>query len=417
MNIDKKNIAIVCQRFGKAINGGAEVHAYKVALQLSKYYDVTVLTSCAVDYLTWEPEFTPGTYSEDGLTIIRFNNKTRSEKNSLRNIRRKITGRLWYQRLNKFFGKPKFLSILFKDLNPTEEDQLEWLVRQGPYMPELEDHILKTNYSAVIGITMLYYPSAIAVQTIPEKSILVPTLHDEKASYFPVYKSVMETPEWLLFNTNAEEKLAHRLFHLTKKTAIAGVGIELVKDEVSANPSVLQELKIKGRYIVYVGRIDKNKGCTILIHWFIKYLNETRADCSLVMIGKPHMKLVKHPSIIYAGFLPDEQKTQLMLQAEALAIPSFYESLSLVLLESMACGVPVLANAKAEVLQDHIEKSGGGWAYNNYADFKKALDELLNDEVGKNRKGQLGYDYVKNNYSWQKILDVYRTAIEDVSNK
>jgi glycosyltransferase involved in cell wall biosynthesis len=415
MNTEKKNIAIVCQRFGKSINGGAEVHAYQVALQLLQHYNVTVLTSCAVDYLTWEPEFKPGTYQEDGINIIRFANETRSDRHALKYIRRKITGRLWYQRIYKYLGKPKWWNIFFGDVNPVKEDQLEWLIRQGPYIPSLCGHIRESNYDAVIGITMLYYPSAAAVQAIPRKGILVPTLHDEKASYYPVYKKVMETPEWLLFNTGAEEKLAHRLFHLTKKTAIAGVGIELIKDQVTPDTSVLNKLGIKERYLVYVGRIDKNKGCHILIQWFTRYLSERKVSCNLIMIGKLHMKPVEHPSVIYAGFLPDDQKTQLMLKAEALVIPSFYESLSLVLLESMACGVPVLANAKAEVLQDHIDKSGGGWAYNNYTEFKRALDELLADETGKKRKGQLGYNYVKENYSWEKILEVYKKAIEDVS--
>ena len=48
-----KKIGIIIQRYGKNVNGGAEVHARMIAEQLMNKYDVTILTSCAQDYISW----------------------------------------------------------------------------------------------------------------------------------------------------------------------------------------------------------------------------------------------------------------------------------------------------------------------------------------------------------------------------
>jgi len=202
--------------------------------------------------------------------------------------------------------------------------------------------------------------------------------------------------------------------HCNKR--IVGVGIDILKDTLQKDPGVLQRYNIGTRYIIYVGRVDKNKGCDVLLDYFIRFVKEEDHDVKLVMVGKNLMDTdkVNHPSVVMTGFASDDDKNQLLLQAEALVIPSFYESLSLVLLESFACGNPVIANGKTEVLKDHIDKSGGGWAYVNYNEFKQAMLQLLNDEAGKQAKGLAGYAYVNENYSWEKVTHDFDEAIVDV---
>ena len=52
-------IAVVVQRYGQAVNGGAELHARYIAEHLARHGQVEVLTTCATDYVTWRNELPP----------------------------------------------------------------------------------------------------------------------------------------------------------------------------------------------------------------------------------------------------------------------------------------------------------------------------------------------------------------------
>ena len=102
-----------------------------------------------------------------------------------------------------------------------------------------------------------------------------------------------------------------------------------------------------------------------------------------------------------------------MKYAEALIIPSKYESLSLVVLESFACKVPVIANGECEVLKDHIVNSNGGWTYTNEEEFLSVLKKVIGGSENV-QKGLNGYEYVTKNYSWQKAMKIFDDAIDFV---
>ena len=53
-------VAIVVQRYGAEINGGAELHARYVAERLARHVQVEVLTTCATDYVTWRNSLPAG---------------------------------------------------------------------------------------------------------------------------------------------------------------------------------------------------------------------------------------------------------------------------------------------------------------------------------------------------------------------
>ncbi len=415
--MDRMRLGLVVQRYGKEVNGGAEVHARMIAHKLQEHYDITVLTSCALDYQTWKPEYAAGESVEDGIRIIRFTNEPRGPRRLQGYYGRKVRGRHLAQKLHRMLGYPRWLLKIFPDAVITEDDSASWLRVQGPFMPGLVPYLEAeaSNYAAFIVFTALYYPGAVAVQTIPRKSIFIPTMHDEKASYFPLYQKVMAAPEWLFFNTAAEQKFSERLFPIARsKKRIVGVGIDLIADTVLLNGDNLKKAGITQDYIIYVGRIDTAKGCATLIQLFLQYLKESKIALQLVLVGKQMMDVPVHPQIINAGFVDDDVKQQLMLGARALVIPSLYESLSLVLLESFACRVPVLANVGSEVLRDHIKESSGGWGYTNYAEFKLALIALCLNDAARSEKGNAGYDYVKRKYSWRAVLRHFDEAIEDI---
>ena len=65
-------LAVVAQRYGQAINGGAELHARYIAEHLARHADVEVLTTCATDYVTWANDLRPGVETINGVAVRRF---------------------------------------------------------------------------------------------------------------------------------------------------------------------------------------------------------------------------------------------------------------------------------------------------------------------------------------------------------
>ena len=65
-------LACVVQRYGAGVAGGSERHCRELALRLAARHDVTVLTTCAADHVTWRNEFPTGESLDDGVRVRRF---------------------------------------------------------------------------------------------------------------------------------------------------------------------------------------------------------------------------------------------------------------------------------------------------------------------------------------------------------
>ena len=65
-------LAVVVQRYGADLNGGAELHARYIAERLSQHAQVEIFTTCASDYITWRNELSPGIDNVNGIVVHRF---------------------------------------------------------------------------------------------------------------------------------------------------------------------------------------------------------------------------------------------------------------------------------------------------------------------------------------------------------
>ena len=70
-------------------------------------------------------------------------------------------------------------------------------------------------------------------------------------------------------------------------------------------------------------------------------------------MGAKLMPIPETPWIRFAGMLPEAERLQALDAADVVVVPSPLESLSLLALEAMAMGTPVLCNARADVLVEH----------------------------------------------------------------
>jgi glycosyltransferase involved in cell wall biosynthesis len=195
---------------------------------------------------------------------------------------------------------------------------------------------------------------------------------------------------------------------------VVGVG-SMIPPAVDA-AGARQRFGLTRPFIVYIGRIEANKGCVELFNFFLKYIEASRRDVDLVLIGTPAVPIPEHARIRHLGFVSDQDKFDVLAAAEALVMPSYFESLSMVALEAWAIGRPVLANAKCDVLLGQCLRSNAGLYYEHSTDFGAALDRLLDDPALAEAMGRNGRAYFAEHYSWPVIEQKYMEMFERLSS-
>ncbi len=381
-------IAFIVQRYGIEILGGSEYHCRLIAERMAGQHEVDVLTTCARDYITWANDYPEGIERVNGVTVHRFPNA----------------------RTRDIEAFNRYSDWIFH--NPhTRDDELSWLEQQGPWCPALLDHLAgrANTYDAVIFFTYLYAPTVLGLPFAANRSILAPTAHNEPAIRLGIYKEVFQAPKAIAFNTEVEKKFLKATFHIRAAAEeTIGCGVDLLAGRVPAatGRGGLPE----GPFLLYGGRIDPGKGCDQLFDFFHAY-KEQGGPATLVLMGARLMPLPNSPWVRYAGLLSEEDRLRALKAATIVVVPSPFESLSLLALEAMAVGNPVLCNAQAEVLVDHCRRSNAGLFYAGRDEFVECVHLLLADRALRRRMGDNGQAYVAANYSWDVIMSKYDRLI------
>jgi glycosyltransferase involved in cell wall biosynthesis len=382
-------IAFIVQRYGLEILGGSEYHCRLIAERMAGRHDVEVLTTCARDYITWANEYPASTERINGVNVRRFASE--------------------HERDIEAFNR--YSEWIFH--NPhTPDDEMSWLEQQGPWCPALVDYLSGRwqSYDAVIFFTYLYATTVLGLQIASERSILVPTAHDEPAIHLEIYKEMFRRPKAIAFNTDVERAFLKGTFDIQAVAQeTVGCGVDLLAGQTRASQTRRNGLP-EGPFLLYGGRIDAGKGCDQLFDFFGTY-KEEEGPATLVLMGAKLMPLPDVPWVRYAGLLSEADRLSALEAATVVVVPSPFESLSLLALEAMAVGNPVLCNAHADVLVEHCRRSNAGLFYATREEFAECTHLLLADRQLREQLGRNGKAYVSANYSWNVIMAKYDTLI------
>ncbi len=431
-------IAFVVQRYGAEVLGGSEHLCRLVAERLAGSHDVDVLTSCAQDYVTWKNEYPEGSDRIRGVTVRRFASA------STRDIDAFNTYSDW------IYNNPH-----------SRADEMEWLKQQGPWCPGLIEFLRRNHqqYDVLIFFTYLYAPTVLGLEIAPARSVLVSTAHDEPAIRLEIFKDVFQKPAALCYLTESERRFVEIQFpERPMLEEVVGVGIDLAQQQpyprIPAPPPDEEQMpstaggdatepdtsaeddattldspahlrargavfrrrhRLYGPMVLYGGRIDPGKGCEELIQYFTEYVKEG-GDATLVLMGSKLMALPEEPFIRFAGRLSDRERLQALEAATVVVCPSPYESLSLLALEALSVGTPVLVNARSAVLVEHCVRSNGGLYYADRDEFVESLKLLVGDDALRAALGRNGVEYVRQNYRWDVVLEKYERLFAKIRN-
>jgi glycosyltransferase involved in cell wall biosynthesis len=389
-------VAVVVQRYGADINGGAEQHARYVAEHLAKHVQVEVLTTCAHrDYISWKNELPAGKEMVNGIPVHRFPVAVERDP---------VDFAKWS---NKVFTQAHSL-----------RDELAWLDAEGPTSPALINHIKahEADYDFFIFFSFRYHHSFHGARAVASKAILVPTAERDGALGLGLFPPVFRGVRAFMYNSFEERALIQGVSgNQSVPGVVVGIGSEI--PERSNAGRFRQKFDMRDRFAIYVGRIDENKGCVELFEFFEHYSAALVDGMHLVLVGTPHVPIPKHPRIHHLGFLEDQDKYDAMAAAELLIMPSYLESLSMVALEAWAMGKPVLANAKCDVLQGQCLRSNAGLFYENFQEFAETLRAIDAGPSLQAALGRNGRAFFERHYAWPVIEKKYVDMLQQLSKE
>jgi glycosyltransferase involved in cell wall biosynthesis len=379
-------LAFVVQRYGADIAGGSEAHCRVLAQQLAARHQITVLTSCATDYVSWRNVLPTGETRDGAVRVIRFA------------VRRP-------RDLHAFAD----LSDEVFDGAASRERQEAWFTANGPEVPELLDHLraFGHTYDLVLFWTYRYFPSYFGVPLVKERAVLLPTAEEDHAIDLGVLAEFFTLPAAYLFLTLEEQALvSSRAARPLAPAAVIGTGLEPADALDPRAQTSLAQSNIPRDYVLYLGRVDRNKGCHTLLDHFLEYVDGfTSDDVTLVLAGPAKMRVPAHPRIKALGYVADDLRRALLAHASVLAVPSPYESLSIALLEGWNYGVPAIVNARCTVLEGQVRRANGGLPYRSVEEFCEALAYLRTHDAERRAFGDQGRAYVDLEYRWPTVIE------------
>jgi glycosyltransferase involved in cell wall biosynthesis len=373
-------VAFVVQRYGAEVAGGAEALCRDTARALVRAgEDVTVFTTTARDYLSWEPFYPAGDWMDDGVRVRRFAVDPPNPKRSADLVRH----------LGLSPGDPALEAEWAKAQGPVSRDMLRALgERENPY-------------DAVACWTYLYATSQLSMPLVRDRAVLVPLAHEEPMLRFTLTRGVIRMAKALAFMTPEERRLVEDTAGVEHVPGVVvGAGLDPSPDGDAARAR--RELALPRRFALYLGRVDAAKGVDALIRAHADYRAQG-GELGLVLAGREAPGMSIPDWVTTTGFISDQQRADLLAAAEVVVLPSPYESLSLVALEAWRAGRPTLGNARAQVVAGQTARSGGGLLYTGPETYGRQLTRLAANLAEREVMGKTGRAFAAD-WTWDACV-------------
>lgn len=385
-------LAFVAPFFGAHAAGGAEAECRATALHLAERgHEIDILTTCLLDLQhDWNVEaFAAGVSADGPLTVRRFRSDPVDTQRFARLNLAVQSGRATPEEARAFTAD-----------HINSRDLYRWLA----------DHHVR--YDRVVFIPYLFGTTLYGSRLCPEKTILIPCLHDEGYARLPAVRDLFHRAARIVFHVEAEARLAETLYGpLAGKSWIVGEGVDTVLQGDAAR--FRKTFAIGGPFLLCCGRKDASKNTPELLRYFAGSPAVRRHGLHLVLLGPGSVSLPPQAQglIHDLGFVSHQDKFDAYAACSLFVQPSRNESFSLVLMEAWDFARPVLVHADCEVLRDHVLQAQGGLAYAHAAGFSATVDWLLSHPDAAVACGQSGQHYVRSRYAWPEVMHRWETEV------
>jgi len=297
--------------------------------------------------------------------------------------------------------------------------ELPFVVDVLPDGPKFRFDVLESVVARRSGlplITISRIPVLLArEQTIPIVLDLTPLLFPQT---HPTVRGALERLTYpvaaradtiITLSQTSRRDLIQRLSIPERKICVVFPGTSSVEHE-ALPPKRLQELGIRGDYVLAVGTLEPRKNLSTLIDAFSSKLADL--PLQLVVAGGLGWKyrpllaqmapLERTGRLVHLGYVTEAKKSLLYRHAVCLAYPSLYEGFGLPILEAMTHGAPVVVSSAPACVEVAGEagitvdpRDTAGWA--------DAIARLVRDRALREELRRSGKERAKQ-FSWQRSI-------------
>jgi glycosyltransferase involved in cell wall biosynthesis len=386
-------LAFVTPWYGENIPGGMEAETRRTAVHLHQAgFQVEVLTTCIREFLSdWgHNHHRPGVEVSQGVTVRRFPVEKRD--------------------------RAAFDAVNWRLMNnlPITAVQERTYIEEMIRAPQLYDYIAQHSQEYLfIFIPYMFATTYFGGQICPERSLLIPCLHDESYARLPIYQEVLPAMRAMILNSRAELHLVDRLFGPANGQLRQVIGAGVDSDREADAARFRAKYKLDGPFVLYAGRRDAGKNVPLLLDYWRRYCQSEGRAVKLALIGPGDIQVAPDMRdwLLDLGFVPAQDKLDACQAATLLCQPSVNESFSIVVMESWLMGRPVLVHGRCAVTRDYCREANGGLYFENYEEFAATLNYLLDNPEIADGMGQNGRRYVLTHFQWPVIVEKYRLII------
>lgn len=264
-------------------------------------------------------------------------------------------------------------------------------------------------------------------------------VHDISYEFFPEFFNPLSRKRMQLLIPFSARKSAHVLTvsEYSRQQIIQTYGIAEDKVTVTYNGvsdafkpvdndgwlrQKLLRLNIDSPFILAVGNLQPRKNIERLVRIYCELKRKDLISQKLVLVGKVDYRghaieqqiqaSGMSDSIISTGYVDDEELVALYNCADVFVYPSYYEGFGLPVLESMACGTPVITSDVSSI----PEVGGDAVLYiqpDSDSDLRSCITSLANSEELRNQQATKGLQQAKK-FNWETTSQQTLAIFESV---
>jgi glycosyltransferase involved in cell wall biosynthesis len=309
-------------------------------------------------------------------------------------------------------------------------------------MPSMIGAVLKGKWDIVHAHSYGFYPShvgAVAKRAGRGKFVFTPHFHPGETTWGGerrrrvrglydkhLSKRVISAASKVICVSEGEMKYAVESGINSIKIVIVPDCVDASRFEGLAEGEFKKKYTIESDFVLFVGRLAKNKGLTYLLEAIPKVIKDF-PKVKFVFIGEDEgmydmlMAQAKRfgieQNLMFLGVLSNDDVSRAFYDCSLFVLPSEFEAFGIVLIEAMAAKKPTVATNVGGI--PYVVAEGKTTTLVDYGDSQKlaeAISDLLADEKKRRLYGEAGRDLVLENYAIEKVVTKLETVYKDALN-